>query len=187
MQAQDIENLESLLTELAECYDRRPPTAAALKNWYEILRPFRWLQVETEMKNWLATKTKFPAISEIAQILNERSIDEREDRWNNEKALEKSQSAAFAKSEAGKKFLQELKDKVTRDKQAEKDWAIKILDRVANGEAVSYIALKMACEAARVDHESINKMEVIASDEEGPNDAMPALPEYSDPIPPQEF
>jgi hypothetical protein len=66
----DLPAFEKLLSETAECYDRKPPTPAAIKLWFELLEKNPWSQVEAGLRNWLRSKPKFPSPSEFMTLLD---------------------------------------------------------------------------------------------------------------------
>lgn len=153
MHATDSQKFAALMTEIAECYDRKPPTPAAMKNWFDALMPFPWIRVESSIREWILTKSKFPTIAEIVQPLNERTIDECESRWNQQKQKERRDVEAFASNEKVVEVISALKGIMkTTDPKA---WARKILDAYANGGEVEYFALKLACEAIHMDFHSL--------------------------------
>jgi hypothetical protein len=153
----DLPNFEKLLIELAECYDRKPPTAAAIGHWFDALLAFSWSQVERELRHWLTTKNKFPTIAEIFLSMNEKNIDEREAKWAAEKKQALTETTTFGKSPEGTKFFAQIKKTLSSVQPDSNTWAYRILDRHADGHDVSYIALKSACEALRIDPRAVTR------------------------------
>lgn len=158
MQKTDFDRLSKLLTEVAECYDKKPPTQTAITNWFEALYQFPFDRVYREIKDWIVTKPRFPTISDIYQPLNEQAIDEREALHAEQKAQEKREVEALmqGRNPNAKKMLSEMKALLDHRKPDPKAWAHKILNKWANGEPVdNHIQVKPACDALGINYKAL--------------------------------
>jgi hypothetical protein len=157
MQKIDLQNFEKLLNEISDCYDRKHSAPTAIKHWFEALIFHPWVKVEAELRQWLRSKSKFPTIAEIVQPLNEKALEEREIRLTAEKQKEKSEVFAMQRTADGRKIISEINAVLANRNLDYKHWAKNILEKHANGQDVLPHSLKCACEALRVDINSIRK------------------------------
>lgn len=139
------------LMDLAEAFDRKPPSDAALRVWAETLGTLPVRPVIVALQGWSRSKTKFPAPAEVYAAANDVDADEREKRLADEKARETVDLRRMGATPQGRRALALIRDVIA--KQAEKQmhpkaWAEKILDRYGAGaDDIPDIALRMACEA----------------------------------------
>ena len=146
------------LADLAEAYDRKPPSDAALRIWRETLEPLPLRPVTIALQAWARGKTKPPAPAEIYTAANDLAIDDREHRVESEKSLHASQFRQMGSTPRGREALRLIRDlvaaKVTKPDDS-RAWSRRILDRYADGEPVVDIALRGACEVLKVDVEAV--------------------------------
>ena len=91
MQPIDAGHFGSLLTEVSECYDRKPVSPAAQKMWFDSLTEYPFSMVSQVLRTWVKSKNKLPTVAEIAGICSERAIEQREERSTREKAQERGE------------------------------------------------------------------------------------------------
>ena len=73
------------LVDLAEAFDRKPPSDAALRIWRETLESLPVRPVTLALQGWSRSKTKFPEPAEIYGDANEIETEDREKRLEEEK------------------------------------------------------------------------------------------------------
>jgi hypothetical protein len=74
------------LMDLADTFDRKPPSDAALRVWAETLGSLPVRPVLAALQGWSRSKTKFPAPAEIYAAANDADAEEREKRLAEDKA-----------------------------------------------------------------------------------------------------
>jgi diketogulonate reductase-like aldo/keto reductase len=94
----DLPVLAKQLNALAEVFDKKPVTPAALEVWFDTLREFPCEQVMTLLISWPQSHHKFPVPAEVWKSMNEWAIDRRE-----RKALIERQQPAFHPGVGGAK------------------------------------------------------------------------------------
>lgn len=139
------------LMDLAEAFDRKPPSDAALRVWCDVLTPLPVRPVLLALQSWTRSKTKFPAPAEIFSAANDIDADDREQRIAAEKGREQVDLRRMGATPQGRRALRLIRDLIAKKVDAPHDpraWARKILDRYVDGDkTVADIALRMACEA----------------------------------------
>ena len=138
------------LTDMAEAFDRKPPSDAALRIWRETLESLPVRPVTLALQGWSRSKTKFPAPAEIFSAANDLDTEEREKRIEAEKASNVVQFRHMGAGPQGQRALRLIRDAIARKVSEPHDpraWARRILDRYVDGDrTVADIALRMACE-----------------------------------------
>ncbi len=85
MQKLDLNALAGELNGLAETFERKAVTPKALEVWFDALREFPTEQVLALLHSWPKIHGKMPVPSEVWKVLNERAVDEREQRLESER------------------------------------------------------------------------------------------------------
>lgn len=78
MQAIDTKLLAERLGDLAELFDRKPPTERAVRGWFDVLREFPTELVCSVLIAWPRSHAKFPAPNEVWAVVNNICIADRE-------------------------------------------------------------------------------------------------------------
>ena len=78
MQPVDMKVLGDRLGDLAEVFDRKPPTERAVRGWLDVLRDFPTEIVCGVLISWPRSHAKFPAPNEVWKVVNDICIIERE-------------------------------------------------------------------------------------------------------------
>lgn len=139
------------LMDLAEAFDRKPPSDAALRVWAETLGSVPVRPVIAALQGWSRSKTKFPAPAEVYAAANDADAEEREKRLADEKARDHVDLRQMGRTEQGRRALVLVRDLLAKHAAQPthpRAWAERILDRYAEGdESIPDIALRMACNA----------------------------------------
>ena len=147
----DTPLLATQLNALAEVFDKRTQTPAAVQVWMDTLREFPTERVLGLLIAWPKSHGKFPTPNDAWKILNEQSIDNREQRAAEEKVRREYETGRMVSSEQGRKIIAGLMAGLSRARRSPRYWAHKIIDRAAAGEDVIWIALAYAREALGLD------------------------------------
>lgn len=75
MRRENLPILTERLTQLAEAFDRKPPTAGAMLVWLDVLKEFGLPEVESMLVDMPKRLTKFPAPADVYKACNERRSD----------------------------------------------------------------------------------------------------------------
>lgn len=166
------------LADLAEAYDRKPPSDAALRIWRETLESLQVRPVTLALQSWSRSKTKFPAPAEIYSAANDLDAEAREKRAEDEKATHAVELRRMGATPRGRAALKMIRDLIARkvaEPQDPKAWARRLLDRYADGDTtVADIALRMACDALHVDVEALKASRASAPAAARRSDEVPA-------------
>ena len=162
------------IKDLAEAFDRKPPSEAMTKVWWNVLSDLESWDVVTELNAWAKTKTKFPAPAEVYAAASQRGADRRERQNAVEKAREAQEVKQLTATPEGKRAAAELKAALaklvpqrTGKERVDRAWARKILDRMADGEAVPDISQRFAFQALAVEGEKVRATIAAARAKEG--------------------
>lgn len=140
MLASDVGIFEKKMSDVAEVFDRKAPSAAALKHWFNALRDYRMDQVSSVLEMWVRNRQKMPTISEIATLLAERASRDAEARAKLEREREITEVKKMMRSETTdrmvKATLAALRSMQT--KPPSKQWARDILRAHEAGEPLKY-------------------------------------------------
>jgi hypothetical protein len=119
MQAIDAPDFEALLQQVAECYDRKPPSEAAAKMWFTTLKDFLYPDVRSTLLHWIKTKSKAPTIAEIITQLRDRQSGGLERRAVEDKRAFQSGAARMENppTEHGKACMALIREKLPRMKK----------------------------------------------------------------------
>lgn len=141
----DAPAFERLMTELAECFDKRQPAAGAMKHWFRSLERFSLTVVQKAVNAWIDGKTKFPAIAEIsghchAQLTieieqNKKRTDSKYGTWLKNGPTRVSTPAGLLAVSALKQFLVD-----NPRRPPSKQWAMDILAAHAAGSGLRYFS-----------------------------------------------
>lgn len=130
----------------------RAPGDKGLEMWFHALKQFPMEHVTDALDEWTRKMPRVPTPAGIADICYERGIKKREDetaRWREE---EKLAPRTMGATPAGRKALALIKQTLAQGKQRDPlDWARRIMDLHARGEAVSYAAVECASAALGVE------------------------------------
>jgi hypothetical protein len=114
MQKLDGPALANELNSLAETFDRKAITPKALEVWFDTLREFPTESVLSLLHSWPKVHGKMPVPAEVWKVLNERSMEEREQRTKAEKIQRERDYAHLGATEHGKRCLNMIYDKLLR-------------------------------------------------------------------------
>jgi hypothetical protein len=110
MQKLDVQQLGTILNGLAEVFGKSPVSPKGLEFWFETLREFHAEQVFPLLNSWPKQHGKFPVPAEIWKILNERAIDDRENRHRSEKAKRQREYENMKTTAEGERCLRLIYD-----------------------------------------------------------------------------
>ena len=80
MQKVDLQTLANQLNALAEIFDKKPVSPKGLEVWFDTLRDFPTERVMSVLIGWAKSHTKYPSPAEVWKVVNEISIDLREEK-----------------------------------------------------------------------------------------------------------
>lgn len=149
MQDIDAHEFGRLLEEVAECYDRKPPSEAAAKMWFRALKEFLYPDVRSTLLHWLKTKSKAPTIADITGQLRDRSSASLEQRAARDK--ERFKGPHLGPTEKGRSISATIKQLLVEDRHRDpKKWARDIVAMHEAGDPVTPLQLSMATNALYV-------------------------------------
>jgi hypothetical protein len=90
VQSTDVTELSMRLAQLADALGGKPPTAAAMKVWYDALAECAMPDVLAVLTDWPKTHAKAPVPMEVLKLSNER-ISSRLERESKDRARESRQ------------------------------------------------------------------------------------------------
>jgi hypothetical protein len=82
----DLQVLANQLNALAEVFEKKPVSPKGLEVWFDTLRDFPTERVISVLIGWAKTHTKYPSPAEVWKVVNEISIDLREEKVKQERA-----------------------------------------------------------------------------------------------------
>ena len=143
MLATDVGIFERKMADLAEVFDRKAPSAAALKHWFNALRDYRMDQVSSVLEMWVRNRQKMPTISEIATILAERAGRDAEARAKFEREREGKDVEKTMRSESTDRMVKATIRalKAMQDRRPSKQWAHDIIEAHRTGQPLKYRCL----------------------------------------------
>ena len=140
------------IKELAEAFDRKAPSEAMTKVWWNVLSDLESWDVVTELNAWAKTKNKFPAPAEVYAAASQRGAERRDRKAAAEKARAAEEIKRMPATPEGKRAAQEAKALIQQmapsrspKERANHAWAYRILDRIADGEQMPDISMRYAC------------------------------------------
>lgn len=95
----DIPHLARELNALAEVYDRRQVSAAALEVWFSTLREFPYEEIASTIIAWPRMRSKMPTPNDVFELVNDRLLAKREQANRVEKARYIKEIEALNRSE----------------------------------------------------------------------------------------
>jgi hypothetical protein len=110
MQKLDAPALAASLNALAETFDRKAIPPKALEMWFDTLREFPTEVVLALLHSWPKVHGKMPVPAEIWNLLNDRTVDAREQRLKAEKAERHRDYERLGATESGKGALKLIYD-----------------------------------------------------------------------------
>lgn len=149
MRREDLPTLAERLGQLAEAFDRKPPTPGAMLVWLDVLKEFALPEVESMLVDMPKRLTKFPAPADVWKACNER----RSDRIENEARLHareviKRVSEFPVDSTVSRREMAKIKAIVSKQRPSHRAWIDRIFQRHEDGDAtLSGCALKLARDA----------------------------------------
>lgn len=163
-----------LLKDLAEAFEKKPPSDAVTRVWWNVLADLDTRDVIAELTGWSRTRTKFPSPAEVHAAASQRGADRRERQNAVEKAREAKEVKQLTATPEGKRAAAELKAALaklvpqrTGKERVDRAWARKILDRMADGDAVPDISQRFAFQALAVEGEKVRATIAAARAKEG--------------------
>lgn len=149
MQSYDLAPFDELLTQVAECFDRKPFGDAARKMWFESLKEFIYQDVRATMLWWIKTKSKAPTIAEITGQLRDRTSASLEQRAARDK--EHFKKPHLGPTDKGRSISATIKQLLTEGRHRDpKKWARDIVAMHEAGDPVTPLQLSMATNALYV-------------------------------------
>ena len=162
MTRNDVAEFGTRILALAEVYDRKPPTEAAVRIWCEALRYFPAFEVFNALDAWGKTAAKFPVPADITRVLNERATTKRE-RDNVQEKVEFRQPPHVVTPHAERCLAQIMARLKTSSTHHPRQSAFDILEALLCGEnfkgrSLSEVQINAACEAVGVTSKWIASM-----------------------------
>ena len=152
MQRVDLSAFEALMQEMAEVYDRKPYTPAAIKHWFEALAEFHFDKVRYKLKLWRDSSAKQPTISDIVKPLRDAVSDEIERR-----AIEDKKAFARAPTPVtriGSAAMAEIRGLMRSKRKPGNWWAYELRDAQQAGKGLYYAQEQLARKACGEDWNS---------------------------------
>jgi hypothetical protein len=112
MQKHDAAQLGAVLNGLAEVFGKSLVSPKGLEFWFETLREFPAEQVVPLLNSWPKLHGKFPVPAEVWKILNERAMEDREQRDRFEKARRERDYAGLGVTQHGKRSIHAIYDMI---------------------------------------------------------------------------
>jgi hypothetical protein len=116
MQKLDAPALAGALNALAETFDRKTIPPKALEMWFDTLREFPTEQVLPLLHSWPKIHGKMPVPSEVWKVLNERAVDEREQRLKAERTQREREYQRMGSTETTRRCLKLIYEMLTTPK-----------------------------------------------------------------------
>jgi hypothetical protein len=110
MQKLDAPQLGAILNGLAEVFGKTPVSPKGLEFWFETLREFPAEQVFPLLNYWPKQHGKFPVPADVWKVLNERAVEEREQRHRADKSQRERDYAHLGVTEHGRRCLKLIYD-----------------------------------------------------------------------------
>jgi hypothetical protein len=110
MQKLDTQLLANALNVLAETFDRKAVAPKALEMWFDTLREFPTESVLALLHSWPKIHGKMPVPAEVWKVLNERAVEDREQRNRAEKSQRERDYAHLGVTEHGRRCLKLIYD-----------------------------------------------------------------------------
>lgn len=145
MQKLDAPALATALNALAETFDRKAITGKALEMWFDTLREFQTEQVLSLLHSWPKIHGKMPVPAEVWKVLNERALEEREQRHRSEKAQRERDYQNLGTTEHGKRCLSVIYDMLLTPKPTPLEHWRKVME-TPGLPSISYEYAKVALE-----------------------------------------
>lgn len=148
----DLPAFETLMQEIAECYDHKPYGTGALKHWVEALSEFPYSKVRHRLILWRDSKPKIPTIADILPGLRNTASEELEKKAEEDKKI-------FAKAYTpvtpfGEECMAKIRTMLANHRPPGRWWAYELRDRHRKGELLSITQLEMAQHACGLDWDS---------------------------------
>jgi hypothetical protein len=142
----DLPAFEQLMQELADCYDRKPYSGAALKHWADALSEYPWEKVRYRLKVWRDSRAKPPMVNELLGQLREAFSDELERKAKEDKAaFSREPTPVTPHGEACMAKVRALLAGGPRKPGAW--WAYELRDQERAGRVLNYAQKEMAMKA----------------------------------------
>lgn len=154
MRREDLPKLAERLGQLAEAFDRKPPTPGALLVWLDVLKEFHIFEVESMLVDMPKRLTKFPAPAEVWKACNERRSDHIESQARIlARELVQRVTQLPTRTPIARQALREIKAIASQKRPAKREWISRILQRHAEGDkSLSGYAITLAQQASRTLH-----------------------------------
>jgi hypothetical protein len=137
VQKLDTHSLANALNSLAETFERKAVTPKALEVWFDTLREFPTEQVLPLLHSWPKIHGKMPVPSEVWKVLNERAVDEREQRLKAERTQREREYQRMGSTETTRRCLKMIYEMLTKPKTTPIEHWRKVLD-TPNLQPISY-------------------------------------------------
>lgn len=146
-----VKEMEARLRELAEYYGVKPPSAPALKIWYDVLGASYWPDVASAFTDWPKRSGSMPTADRIFKIANERVSE----RVEEESRRHRAEAGSFRlenlkpNSDVAYRELAKIKAILASPRPHPKAWAGKLVARHLAGDYVQQDMLTAAVKIAR--------------------------------------
>lgn len=148
MQRIDLNAFEAFMQELAECYDRKPYGAAAIKHWFEALASFPWEKVRYRLTIWRDSKQKPPMIGDVVPLLRAAVSEEIERRAVEDAAIKRFPTPV---TPAGNEALETIRQMLVNPRKPSRWWAYELRDKARAGGVLSVAQMELARRACGAD------------------------------------
>lgn len=141
MKPTDVKDFESLMAEVADCYDGKPYPVPALKAWFRELSEHPFSLVQTYLRNWIRTSPKKPVIADIVKPLADRLSSQIEARAQANKVAVAMPTPV---TPYGEKCLKQIRLMLSNPKPQGRWWAYELRDKARSGEKLGYNQIRLA-------------------------------------------
>lgn len=132
MQPIDTKLLSERLGDLAELFDRKPPTERAVRGWFDVLREFPTEKICGVLIGWPRSHAKFPAPNEVWKVVNDFCISDREKKAEVERKATPFEHPGVGGAQA-EKFIAEMRRTLNKPQWTPREHWEKVLERAKPG------------------------------------------------------
>lgn len=117
MHKTDLQILANQLNALAEVFEKKPVSPKGLEVWFDTLRDFPTERVISVLIGWAKTHTKYPSPAEVWKVVNEISIDLREEKVRQERAQIEREYQHMGATPQGKAIIKRMYEILAKPKR----------------------------------------------------------------------
>lgn len=121
MQKVDLQVLANQLNALAEVFDKKPVSPKGLEVWFDTMRDFPTERVLSVLIGWAKTHTKYPSPAEVWKVVNEISIDLREEKQREERAQIEREYRQMGVTAQGSAIIKAMHEILAKPKRTPKE------------------------------------------------------------------